>query len=83
MVVATCPPVRPGHTPLAALRLLAPLSQSERGCGAGLFGHCLAGGGNLVAPLTLIPFPDARVAIYTPFNSPLSIKGEGWAWFPW
>ena len=27
----TLPPIRPGHTPLASLRLLAPLSFHERG----------------------------------------------------
>ena len=27
------PPVRPGHTPLASLRSLAPLSRCERGVG--------------------------------------------------
>ena len=26
-----CAPLRPGHTPLASLRLLAPLSRGERG----------------------------------------------------
>ena len=48
------PPVRPGHTPLASLRSLAPLSRCERGgcavCGDGVVAVWLAGAGLKPAP---------------------------------